>query len=42
MLLAKDSIKGRKKLGMLEHGECYGFVPALAFGGAEILENIKK
>jgi hypothetical protein len=31
-----------KKLGPAELMECYGFVPALAFGGEALLENLKK
>jgi hypothetical protein len=31
-----------KKLGPAQLMECYGFVPALAFGGDAILENLKK
>jgi hypothetical protein len=31
-----------KKLGKIGFLECYGFVPALAFGGEAILENLKR
>jgi hypothetical protein len=31
-----------KKLGKIDFLECYGFVPALAFGGEAILENLKR
>ena len=31
-----------KQLGLLEIGECYGFVPTLALGGAQRLENLKR
>ena len=31
-----------KKLGPLEIGECYGFVPTLAMGGEATLENLKR
>lgn len=31
-----------EKLGPLENGEIYGFVPALALGGAPKLENLQK
>jgi hypothetical protein len=31
-----------KKLGPLEVGECYGFVPLLTLGGARRLENLKR
>lgn len=34
--------RARKRLGDLEPGECYGFFPALAMGGAPKLENIKR
>lgn len=32
----------KKKLGVLQHDEMYGFVPALAFGGPCELANIEK
>jgi hypothetical protein len=32
----------KKKLGMLEHDEMYGFVPALAFGGPCELSHLQK
>ncbi|ATD09359.1 hypothetical protein PPIS_b0142 [Pseudoalteromonas piscicida] len=31
-----------EKLGLLENGEIYGFVPALALGGEPKLENLQK
>ena len=31
-----------KKLGPLEYGQCYGFVPAVAFGGEQYLKNLQK
>jgi len=31
-----------KELGELDYEECYGFEPALALGGAEKIENVKK
>lgn len=31
-----------KKLGKIDFLECYGFVPALAFGGEAVLENLKR
>jgi hypothetical protein len=34
--------RARKKLGALEQGECYGFFPALAMGGAPDLKNLKR
>jgi hypothetical protein len=34
--------RARKRLGDLEPGECYGFFPALAMGGAPRLENLKR
>ncbi len=34
--------RARKRLGDLEPGECYGFFPALAMGGAPKLENLKR
>ena len=34
--------RAKKKLGILEPGECYGFAPALAMGGAPNLENLSK
>lgn len=34
--------KALKKLGRLEADECYAFVPALAMGGSEKLENIER
>ncbi|WP_259779841.1 DUF1851 domain-containing protein [Aestuariispira ectoiniformans] len=34
--------RAKKKLGALEPGECYGFFPALAMGGAPKLENLKR
>ena len=34
--------RARKKLGPLEQGECYGFFPALAMGGAPDLKNLKR
>jgi hypothetical protein len=35
-------VRAKKKLGIIEPGECYGFAPALAMGGAPRLENLKK
>lgn len=34
--------RARKLLGDLEPGECYGFFPALAMGGAPTLKNLKR
>ncbi len=34
--------RAAKKLGVLEIGECFGFVPALALGGARRLEHLKR
>ena len=34
--------KSNKKCGALKYGECYGFVPAVAFGGEERIENVQK
>ena len=34
--------RARKRLGDLEPGECYGFFPALAMGGAPDLKNLKR
>ena len=34
--------RAAKKLGSLEIGECYGFVPALAFGGVADIAHIKR
>jgi hypothetical protein len=31
-----------KIYGELELGQCYGLVPALAFGGAALVENVEK
>lgn len=32
----------KEKLGILRHDEMYGFVPALMFGGPDILEHLQK
>ena len=34
--------RARKKLGPLAPGEVYGFVPALKFGGPNVLENLHR
>jgi len=34
--------RARKTLGQLTYGDCYGFEPALAFGGEERLENLRR
>ena len=34
--------RATKKLGPLALGECFGFVPALSFGGSATLENVRK
>ena len=34
-------LRSLKKYGKLNYGKCYGFFPAVAFGGEENLENIK-
>lgn len=34
--------KALKKLGALEHDECYGFEPAIALGGPGTLETLRK
>ena len=31
-----------KKLGDLEYDECFGYVPLLALGGKESVDNLKK
>lgn len=31
-----------KKLGMLEHDECFGYVPLLGLGGSEKVDNLSK
>lgn len=31
-----------KKLGRLDYGECYGFVPAVGIGGLGVLSEVKK
>lgn len=31
-----------KKLGNLEYDECFGYVPLLALGGKESVNNLKK
>ena len=31
-----------KKLGRIDVGECYGFVPALALGGSPDIANLKR
>jgi hypothetical protein len=35
-------LRARKKLGSLDIGECYGFVPALSLAGEPRIENLKK
>ena len=34
-------LRSLEKYGKLNYGECYGFFPAVAFGGEENLENIR-
>jgi len=34
--------RATKKLGMLQHDEMYGFVPAVMLGGSDKFENLKK
>ena len=34
--------KALKKLGPLQHDECFGFEPAIALGGSESVENVRK
>ena len=34
--------RASKKLGFLESGECYGFVPALALGGVSDIAHLKR
>ncbi|MBF7142673.1 MULTISPECIES: GAD-like domain-containing protein [Pseudomonas] len=34
--------RARKRLGMLQHDEMYGFVPAVMLGGSDTFENLKK
>ena len=34
--------RARKRLGQLELGQCYGFVPALGLGGRARLENLER
>lgn len=34
--------KAKMRLGELEYDECYGYVPILAAGGAEKVENLQK
>lgn len=35
-------LRAKKKLGALDIGECYGFVPALSLTGEPRIENLKK
>ncbi|MGI2035562.1 T6SS immunity protein Tdi1 domain-containing protein [Rhizobium panacihumi] len=35
-------LRAAKKLGALQIGECFGFVPALALGGTRRLEHLKR
>jgi len=41
-LFAENYSEARKLLGDLEYDECYGYVPILAAGGAEKVENLQK
>lgn len=38
----KHYIEARQKLGPVQMDECYGYVPILAAGGAEKVENLQK
>ena len=38
----KQYNKAIEKLGMLEYDECFGYVPLLALGGKERVNNLKK
>ena len=41
MLEQKLFRKALKKLGPLQHDECFGFEPAIALGGSESVENVR-
>jgi len=41
-LKAEQYLKAKEKLGNLKFDECYGYVPLLALGGGEKVENLQK